>query len=246
MLSIVVITRNEADNIERCLNALRQVSDDIVVVDAFSEDGTPDLARELGARVIQKTWEGYSQNKNFGNQQARHDWILSIDADEALSEELIRTLQQHCPEPKTVYELDRLTNFCGKWIYHSGWYPEWKPRLFDRRAVSWQGDFVHETLDIPPGFRRVRLKGKLLHYSYKNDKDHLQRLEHYAALAAQDLYARGKRSTLLKRWFAPVWRFLRTYIFQLGFLDGKAGWKISARGAWMVWRKYWILKRGPL
>ncbi|MCB9285266.1 MAG: glycosyltransferase family 2 protein [Lewinellaceae bacterium] len=246
MFSIVLITRNEAENIETCLKALRQVSDDIVVVDAFSEDGTPDLAAELDARVIQTRWMGYSQNKNFGNQHARYDWILSIDADEVLSEDLIRTLQQFTPEPQTVYELDRLTNFCGKWIYHSGWYPEWKPRLFDRREVSWQGDFVHETLAIPAGSRRVRLKGKLLHYSYKSDNDHRQRLERYAVLSAKDLYAQGKRSTLFKRWFSPVWRFLRTYIFQLGFLDGKEGWTIAVRGAWMVWRKYQLLKKGPL
>ena len=242
MFSVVVITLNEAANIEACLKPLFLVSDDIVVVDAFSTDGTPAMAEALGARVVQSEWLGYSQNKNLGNQAARHDWILSIDADEVLSEELIQTLQQLTPQPNTVYELDRLTNYCGKWIRHSGWYPDWKVRLFDRRSVQWRGDFVHETLAVPADFKIVRVKGKLLHYSYKSREDHLQRVDRYAALGAKDLFARGKRATFFKWCLSPLFRFLRTYIFHLGFLDGKEGWVIAWSGARLVRRKYLLLR----
>jgi glycosyltransferase involved in cell wall biosynthesis len=241
MFSVVIITRNEAANIEACLQPLTALSDDIVVVDAFSEDDTPRLAEAMGARVIQAEWKGYSQNKNLGNQAARHDWILSIDADEVVSEELARTLKDLHPLPNTVYELDRLTNYCGKWIRHSGWYPDWKIRLFDRRQVQWQGDYVHETLAIPENFQRVRLKGKLLHYSYKTRADHWARVERYAALSAQALHARGKRPSWVKLYLSPAGRFLRTLLLNLAFLDGKEGWVISWSGAKLVYRKYRIL-----
>lgn len=238
MISAVVITLNEASNIEACVKALRQVTDDVVIVDAYSADGTPALAEALGARVVQTEWVGYSHNKNLGNQAARHDWILSIDADEALSEELIQSLKALQPQAGAVYELDRLTNYCGKWIRHSGWYPDWKVRLFDRREVRWQGDYVHETLAVPKGFRTVRLKGKLLHYSYKTRSDHWQRIERYAELSAQEMHARGKRATWLKLYLSPAMRFLRTLLLNLAFLDGWAGWVISWSGARLVYRKY--------
>lgn len=238
MISAVVITLNEASNIEACVKALRQVTDDVVIVDAYSADGTPALAEALGARVVQTEWVGYSHNKNLGNQAARHDWILSIDADEALSEELIQSLKALQPQAGAVYELDRLTNYCGKWIRHSGWYPDWKVRLFDRREVRWQGDYVHETLAVPKGFRTVRLKGKLLHYSYKTRSDHWQRIERYAALAAQEMHARGKRATWVKLYLSPAMRFLRTLLLNQAFLDGWAGWVISWSGARLVYRKY--------
>ncbi|MFZ2899958.1 MAG: glycosyltransferase family 2 protein [Saprospiraceae bacterium] len=238
MISAVVITLNEASNIETCVKALLQVTGDVVVVDAFSTDGTHDLAKALGARVVQAEWIGYSHNKNLGNQAARHDWILSVDADEVLSDELIQTLKGLQPQPGAVYELDRLTNYCGKWIRHCGWYPDWKPRLFDRREVRWQGDYVHETLALPEGFKAIRLKGKLLHYSYKTRADHWQRIERYAELSAREMHARGKRATWVKLYLSPAIRFLRTLLLNQAFLDGWAGWVISWSGARLVYRKY--------
>lgn len=243
MISVVVITWNEAKNIEACLEPLLQLSDDVLVLDAYSEDDTPELAKKMGAWVIQKKWEGYSQNKNYANQQAHHDWILSIDADEIVSEELVQTLKTLRPEPDTVYELDRLTNYCGKWIHHSGWYPDWKIRLFNRQSVQWKGDFVHETLAIPKETKRVRLAGKLFHYSYKSSEDHLHRIDRYAALSAQDLFTQGKKAGFVKLWLSPLFRFLRTLILSRGFLDGKEGWIISLRGARLVRKKYRLLQK---
>jgi len=240
--SVVLITWNEANNIEACLSPLLQISDDVLVLDAYSEDDTPALAKKMGAWVIQKKWEGYAQNKNYANAQAHHDWILSIDADEIVSEALIQTLKTLEPESNTVYELDRLTNYCGKWIHHSGWYPDWKVRLFNRNSIQWQGDFVHETLAIPKEMKRVRLEGKLLHYSYKSSEDHLQRIDRYAALSAKDLYTQGKKAGFFKLWVSPVFRFLRTLIISRGFMDGKEGWIISMRGARLVRTKYRLLR----
>ena len=241
--SAVLITKNEAENIAACLRPLLQVTDDIVVIDGQSTDGTIAICEELGARVIQHKWEGYSKTKNFGNQQAKYDWILSIDADEVLSDELIKALQILDIQVDTVYELDRITNYCGKWIHHSNWYPDWKIRLFDRRKVAWQGDFVHEKLVIPEGFRLEKLTGKLYHYSYKNSDDHWQRMEKYAQLAAAEMFAKNKRPSFVKLWLSPVARFLKTYLFKRGFLDGKAGWTIATRNAWLVHRRYELLKK---
>ncbi len=241
-ISAVIITCNEAATIARCLEPLRQVADEILVLDSFSTDGTIEICQRLGAKIISQPWLGYAQTKNLGNARCLHDWVLSIDADEVLSDELVASLQRLQPENGIIYALDRLTNFCGQWIYHSGWYPEWKPRLFNRKEVAWQGDFVHETLRYPPDFQVVKLKGKLFHYSYKDDEDHLHRTEKYARLGAEDLFARGKKEHFFKKIFGPAARFFTAFILKSGFLDGRAGWKIAWRGAYLVRLRSRILK----
>ena len=240
--SAVIITYNERQNIGPCLTALSQVAADIVIVDAYSTDDTVERSRQFGARVFQRAWQGYAKAKNYGNSCATYDWVLSIDADEVLSEALIATLQQWSPQPQSVYVLDRITNYCGRWISYSGWYPDWKPRLFDRRAVAWAGDYVHETLQIPPDYTIARLEGQLLHYSYKTSAGHLARIEKYAGLAAQELHAKGRRATVAKLWLSPIFRFLRTYFIKRGFLDGAAGYTISKRNAYLVHLKYQKLR----
>ena len=237
-ISVVLITFNEAENLRRTLPPLAEVTDDIVVVDSGSTDDTVALCASYGARVIERPWEGYANAKNFGNLQARHDWILSVDADEELSPELVRSLHALKPVDHTVYALDRLTNFCGTWIRHSGWYPDWKIRLFNRTHVRWTGDFVHEHLKFPEEFKVQRLEGKLLHWSYKSTDDHLQRMQRYAELSAQKMYARGKAVSSLRRLLGPPFRFLRTYFLKAGILDGRYGWLISVRNARMVRLKY--------
>ncbi len=242
-ISAVVITKNEADNIVRCIQALLKVSDDIVVVDAFSEDQTVSLAKELGARVVQKKWVGYGYNKNIANHLAKYDWILSIDADEVLSPELIQTFRALSPKENTVYAINRLVNFDGYWVKHSGWHPDWKVRLFNKTEVKWdETALVHEQLIVPTNYTRQPLKGLLYHYSYKNDADHWQRIEQYAQLAAQQMAATGKKANFTKLYLSPIARFLRTYFLKKGFLDGAIGWKISWRNAYLVNRKYKILR----
>ncbi|MCB0704684.1 MAG: glycosyltransferase family 2 protein [Saprospiraceae bacterium] len=241
-LSAVVITLNEEANIEACLRPLLEVAREVLVIDSHSSDRTRQIASELGARVIETDWKGYAQTKNFGNQQAHNDWILSIDADERLSPDLVQSLKQFKGAEKTVYELDRFTNYCGTWIKHSGWYPDWKVRIFDRRAVRWQGDYVHETLAIPPDFHRMKVSGKLLHYSYQNDADHWERMERYARLSAQEMFDKGKQITFIRPWTSGLARFFRTYLLKSGWRDGRQGWKISIRNAWLAHRKYSLLR----
>lgn len=240
--STVIITKNEADNIERTLLAAQQVCSDIVVVDSGSTDATVAICKRLGARVFPYTWEGYSANKNYGAAQAQHDWILSIDADEVLSMDLIATLQQVDLGEKTVYAIDILTNYCGTWIRHSGWYPCWRKRLYNRKNVHWNQDLAHEGLVIPEGFEVVCLQGKVEHYSYKSLDDHDQRIEHYAQLSASNLHRQGKQAGFVKLYLGPPFRFFRTFVLKLGFLDGQSGWIISKKDAYLVYRKYRLLR----
>ncbi len=237
-ISAVIITHNESENIRACITSLQAVADEIVVVDAFSDDATVDICVEMGVRVVQRKWQGYSANKNHGNEHASNDWILSIDADEVLSEELIENIKKLQPQKGKVYSLDRISNFCGQWIRYSGWYPDWKIRIFNRTEVHWEGDYVHEHLQIPSHFVEQKLSGKLWHYSYKSMEDHLQRIERYSDLAAQELFAGNKRPSPLRRMLSPYARFWNTFFFKLGFLDGRNGYIISKRNDLMVRKKY--------
>lgn len=241
-ISAVIITKNEATNIARCLHALVNLVDEILVVDAFSTDDTVKIAQRLGAKVIQKKWIGYSQNKNYGNQLAQHDWILSIDADEVLSKELTTSIQTLKLNKNHIYAINRLNNYCGQWIKHCSWHPDWNIRLFHRKNAGWKGEFVHEQLSFSSTIKTIRLEGLLYHYSYQNSADHWQRIEKYAKLSAQQLHRDGKKATFIKLWVAPLARFLRTYFIKMGFLDGKAGWTISIRTGYLVRKKYKLLK----
>jgi len=241
-ISAVIITKNEAANIARCLQSLQTVAEEIVVIDAFSTDDTVKIAQELGAKVIQTKWEGYSQNKNYGNEIAKYDWILSVDADEVLSPKLISNIRALKLQESHIYSINRLNNYCGQWIKHCGWHPDWNNRLFHRKTTKWKGNFVHEKLAFSSNIRSIRLKGLLYHYSYQNSADHWQRIERYAELSAQQLFQDGKKATFLKLWMGPIARFIRTYFIKLGFLDGKAGWTISVRTGFLVRKKYLLLK----
>jgi len=247
MISAVLIVKNEAENIKACLSALMKVVDEVIVVDHESEDDTKAIATALGAKVFNKKWEGYAAGKNFGNEQAMHPWILSIDADEVLSDELITTLQHlDLSDQQNVYALDRANHFAGVWVKHCGWYPDWKVRLFPKNKANWEGDFVHERLRFTEKMEAIKLTGKLIHYSYKTDKDHFKRMERYSQLAAEQLIEQGKSPSWLKQQLSPVFRFLRTYILKRGFLDGALGWKLSVRNAKLMrlkFRKYNALKK---
>lgn len=242
-VSAVIICRNVARTIGPCLQALTKMAEEVIVLDSNSDDGTQEICKKHGVRLVNQAFLGYSATKNKGHELARYDWILSIDADEVLSEELISSLRNLTLQNGTVYALDRLTDFCGKWIYHCGWYPEWKVRLFHRKAVYWKDELVHETLHIPENFKVVRLHGKLLHYSFADEQDHLNRMEKYARLGAEELFRKGKQPPSWKIVLSPAARFIKTYFVKLGILDGRAGWIISKRNSWMVWRRYQILKK---
>ena len=239
-LSAVIITQNEERNIARCLDSLRGVADEVVVVDSGSTDGTEAICSRLGARFLHHDWAGYSGQKNYANSLASHPWILSIDADEALSEELKRSIlrmKSSAPSDEVVYSMCRLNNYCGQWIRHCGWYPDEKVRLWHQGVCQWDGE-VHEELRFQRPVRRQRLTGDLLHYTYYSVTDHAARQVRYATLAAEKARRQGKRSGVGALWLKPTWTFLRNYIFKGGFLDGRAGYLVCKMSAFYTLVKY--------
>lgn len=227
-ISAVIITFNEERNIERCVRSLTAIADEIIVLDSFSTDATAKICSDLGLVFLQRKWEGYAAAKNFLNQQARFEYILSLDADEVLSEELQQSILTAKKKGLSgVYSLNRLTNYCGKWIYHSGWYPDWKVRLFPAKTSKWVGDLVHEELDFPASLNIQKLKGDAFHYSYISYTDHRQRADRYSVLTAQKYVNKGKKPGVLAPYLSCITRFLSMYILKLGVLDGYMGFKIA-------------------
>jgi glycosyltransferase involved in cell wall biosynthesis len=241
--SVVIICNNESRTIRNCILSAQRVSDDVVVVDSGSTDGTQEIARSVGARVFDYEWKGYSANKNFGNEQAKHDWIISLDGDEVMNEELIHILHNLIPQARHVYRLNSLVNFGGQWIRHSGWFPVWKHRIFNRKEVSWNQALVHEDLSPLEGMTIVSLKGLLHHYSFKDIEDHQERTERYSQLRVREWLESGKGPGLLKRLFGPSFRWFKTYFLKRGFLDGKMGWYISCSDARMIRRQIQLYDR---
>ena len=244
MISAVVIAKNEESCIVNCVKALIKITDDVVVLDSGSVDNTIALAKDAGASVHSITWKGYGPTKNLGISFAKHPWILSIDADEVLSDELIEEIKNLGLNPKYVYAINILTNYCGKWIYHSGWYPSYKKRLYHSKFVKWDDREVHENLQWEDKEIQVkRLKNKLLHYSYPSADDHLRKADNYAKLGAEHLVKSGKKVNVFKILFGPAFRFFRMYILKLGILDGSAGFLLAYREAGMVRKRYKYYKK---
>jgi len=243
-LSIVIITYNEEKNLARCLASVKGVADEIVVVDSSSTDGTVAVARSYGAKVIDQPFLGYGQQKNFATDQASHDWILSLDADEELTPELIDSLKKVKDNPQyDVYEMPRMTNYCGQWIKHCGWYPDHQTRLYNRTKGRWIEKKVHEYWALDNAGKKGMLKGDLRHYSFTSMDEHLRKIEKYSELAAQAAVEQGKSAPLLKVIFSPAWHFFTDYIIRLGFLDGYYGWVICKRSAYQAYVKYSKIRR---
>ena len=240
MLSAVIITRNEAQNIGRCLRSLQGLADEIIVVDSFSTDDTVAISESFGAKIYQHAFEGYGQQKARAVSLAAHQWVLNIDADEAVTPELAQHIREALRSPgHAAYRMPRLTNYCGAWIRHSGWYPEHVLRLWDKTRGYQNEDKVHErwVLNEPAGSIGT-LKGDLLHYSFPTISSHLKKIEHYSEAGARFDVARGKRVSLLKLLVAPRLEFIKGFILKLGFLDGYYGYVICKNSAFASWAKY--------
>lgn len=243
-LSVVIITLNEERNIARCLASVKEVADEVVVVDSGSTDDTVRIAKEHGALVTHRAWTNYSAQKNFANDLATGRYILSLDADEALSDQLRHSvLEAKQGGLRGAYSMARLTNYCGTWVRHGGWYPDIKVRLFPKGKARWTGEHVHETLELAPELATTLLAGDLLHYSFYSVEQHERQAEHFAGLAAKALHARNKRSSRLRILFSPVSRFIQGYFLRGGFLDGKAGFTIARISARAKRMKYTELAR---
>jgi hypothetical protein len=231
-LSVAVITRNEEKNVERCLESVAGVSDDVVVVDAHSTDRTEEICLRHGARFVRRDWTGFADQKDFARSLARHPYVLSLDADEALSSELTASIQAAKTSGlRGAYRFNRLTCYCGKWIRHGGWYPDSKIRLFPKEAARWVGEYVHETVEFSAPTPITHLSGDLLHYSYSSFEEHRERADRYSILTAAKLHAQGKRSGAIQPYLSAAFRLLDMYLVKGGFLDGFMGWKIATISA---------------
>jgi len=220
-LSAVLITRNAAAVLEPCLDSLAFV-DEIVIVDSTSTDGTAELARSKGARVMHKEWLGFGRQKQFAVEQASHDWVLCLDADERVSPELARSIESALIAPVSpVYRMARRNRFLGRWLAHGEGYPDWSPRLFNRMSARWSDDLVHEKVlfAVTPG----TLRGDLMHDSFDDLSAYLERQNRYTTLAARQAFEQGRGANLLHLFFSPLVRFLKFYVMRLGFLDGLPG-----------------------
>lgn len=220
-LSAAIIACDAASQLEACLASV-SFADEIVVVDSGSTDDTVAIAKRHGARVIHQEWLGYGAQKRFAAAQARHDWVLSLDADERVSDELRESIRRELATPRfSAYEFPRRNRFMGRWLHHGEGYPDWSLRLFDRRHANWSQDPIHEKV-VAPG-PVGRLFGDLLHESEQGIADYLAKQNRYTSLQAEQLYARGKRAGMGKLVFNPLLRFVKFYFFRMGFLDGVPG-----------------------
>ena len=238
-ISAVITSFNEEKNIGRCLQSLQTVADEIVVVDSFSTDSTQKICREYTVHFVSKEWEGYSQAKNYGNTIAKYDFILSLDADEALSAELQESIKKLKSDNRyRAYYVSRLTNYCGKWIRHCGWYPDYKIRLWDRNTAHWEG-IVHESLKFHQQTATGILKGDLLHYSFYTISDHIKKANMFSEIAANELLKKEfKVNSIYHLILKPGYTFIHKYFFQLGFLDGFYGFIICILSAFSNFLKY--------
>ena len=241
-LSAVIITFNEERNIERCLTSLQGVADEIVVIDSFSKDKTAEICAKYEVKFIENPFAGHIQQKNFAIDQASNEWILSLDADEALTEELKASILEMKNNPTYLgYRFNRLTNYCGHWVKYCGWYPDTKTRLVNRNHARWQGVNPHDRLDMNESQEVGFLKGDLLHYSYYTREDHLKQIEYFGKIASTELYNRGGRSNWLKIGIKVIAQFFKSFILKRGFMDGTTGFTISRLSAYATYRKYVML-----
>jgi glycosyltransferase involved in cell wall biosynthesis len=243
-ISATIVVFNEERNIARAIRSLRLdregagCADEILVVDSGSSDRTREIAASLGARVVDEPWRGYAAQKNFAAARAANDWILSLDADEeltpALADEIaaLKNKQSHFD----AWTMPRLARYLGRWIRHSGWYPDRKVRLYHRERAGWQGDYVHESVRVsgPTG----HLQSDLLHYTCDSLAEHLRTLDRYTSLAAQALAVSGKPIPFRRLVVDPPWTFVRTYFVQRGFLDGTHGFVIAGMASFYTFMKY--------
>lgn len=242
-LSVVIIAKDEAHIIGNTLQSLQAVSRDIVVVDNGSSDDTIAIGKEYGANVIESAWQGYGPTKNKGIDAAANDWILSLDADEAIDDELAASLKAlDLSDDDMVYELNFKTFFCNKWIRFGEWSGDKHIRLFNRKKVRWNDAAVHEGLVFPSTVKIIRLKGSVLHYTVRSREEFLEKTVRYAKLNAEKYYKQGKKPDAVKLYLGPVFSFIKHYVFGLGFLDGPEGFLIAKTNAWYGYLKYHHLR----
>jgi glycosyltransferase involved in cell wall biosynthesis len=244
-ISAVIIAGNEEAKIG---DAIRSVewADEVLVIDSESTDRTREIAEGLGARVIVRPWPGFSAQKQFGVDQAEHNWILSLDADERISPGLkqeILNIKNSSSQHSDGYKIPRLAYYMGRPIRHCGWYPDWQLRLFDRRKGSWKDVLVHESVSMQAGAVVKKLSNEIIHLTFDSTQEHKDMIDsRYAPLAARQMFANGRGTSRLKKAAAAPVAFVSAYFLRLGFLDGAAGYHISRLAAYHARRKHELLR----
>jgi len=243
-VSIVIITKNEADIIAGCIEKCSEITDDIVIVENGSAETRPGIATASGCRVYKQNWDGYGANKNKGIDVARYSWILSIDADEIPDDDLKLALHElKFTDPAIVYDIKFSTYFGRKLIKFGSWGRDHHIRLFNRNLVKWSETMVHETLILPENIEVKKVKGHIHHYSVKDVSDYNYKGLYYAKLSAKKYFNAGRKANVIKLYVSPLFGFLKNYIIFLGFLDGREGWNIARTTLINTWRKYHYLSR---
>ena len=243
-LSVVIITYNEEKNIERCLLSVKNIADEVLVVDSFSEDKTKEICLKHGVKFIENKFIGHIEQKNFALKQTSFQYILSLDADEAVSSELEKSiLEVKNNWSNDCYKMNRLTNYCGSWIKHGSWYPDTKLRLAKKDLVVWGGDNPHDKLTPVKNSSPVHLKGDILHYSYYTIEEHILQQEKFSSIAAKALFSRGKKAPAYKMVLNPLASVIKDIIIRHGYLDGAAGFKVAQISAKSVYWKYKKLRQ---
>jgi glycosyltransferase involved in cell wall biosynthesis len=238
-LSVVIICFNEEKNIGRCIDSVIDVADEILILDSYSTDQTVAIAESKGAIVKQEAFKGFIEKKNKAVELASHDYVLSLDADEALNplltDSILRTKENFT---NRAYRMNRCSNYCGKFIRHGSWYPDTKIRLFDRRIAYWGGTNPHDRVVLQDNIPVEHLKGDILHYSYHTVSEHVSQNNKLSTLAAESLFANGKKTNLLNIIVRPWWNFFVSFIIRAGFLDGLFGFVIAIQIAHMTFLKH--------
>ncbi len=238
-ISVVIICKNEEEEIGRCLQSLQGLTDDIVVLDNGSTDDTKDIVRKAGARLIEESWEGFGKTKNKATSFAKYNWVLNLDADESPDEELKQALLSlPLDDDNEVFEI-KFKNFLGnKYLRFGEWGTDKHIRLFNRTKIRWKEAMVHEGLLLPPGIRIKKLKGFILHYTVKDEAEFADKMLRYALLNAEKYAEQGKKSSWINIYGTPLFSFLKYYIFKLGFLDGRAGYVCAKMNSYYTFKKY--------
>ncbi len=247
-LSVIIITFNEEKNIRDCLNSVKW-ADEIIVVDSFSNDRTLEISKEYTDKVFQNKWQGFVEQKNFALTKASHNWILSIDADERISDELKEEIKGLLSNSLKYdgYYIPRKTFYVKKWILNCGWYPDYKIRLFKKDKGRWEGTegtAIHESVKI--NGRIGYLKGDILHYSFMSISSHLKTINSFTSISAMENFKKGKKAGILSILFRPLFNFFKMYILKRGFLDGLLGFIVSVLSSYHVFIKYtkmWEMER---
>jgi glycosyltransferase involved in cell wall biosynthesis len=243
-LSAVIITFNEEEHLEKCLFSIKSIVDEIIVIDSFSTDSTRAICEKFNVTFIEQMFLGYKEQKNFAITKASHDYILSLDGDEALSEEL----QQSVLALKQNWKLDgyytnRRNNYCGQWIKHSNWYPDKKIRLFKKGKGEWKGINPHDCYTVFESKKVGKVKGDILHWVFRDYSEHQQKINSFSTIAAESYFRLDIKSTIGKIIFRPIWAFSKSYIFRLGFLGGLNGLVICVQTFNLTFMKYIKLYR---